>query len=226
MTYIARINIGSPVGQESLQAVPDMVLQVEDIRSLSDESWKFIYWASGDDFETYEDALADDPTIDSYKCLTELPERRLYRITLSDEGQRQTLQPVAVEEDIVGRSLTKTAERVEFLGRFPSRDALYTLRDACREQDRKFELLSLYEEKPTEYDGGQSSRYGVTDTQRDALLAALKQGYFNVPRQTTMENIADSLDISVSALSSRLRRGQQTLLRNTLVQESSDETRE
>lgn len=218
MACLARLNIGHPIGQEALQTVPDMVLQMEDIRSLPDEPWRFIYWASGGDFETYEDALSTDPSITAYTRLSELPDRRLYRVTLSDEGQHHTLQSVAVEEDIVAEGITMTAESVGVLARFPSRQALFVFRDACREQNRDFELLSLYEETP-ESDGDWSNRYGITDGQREALLSALEQGYFNVLRKTTMEHIADSLEISTSALSSRLRRGQQVLLRHTLSQE-------
>lgn len=221
MTYVVHINIGQPIGQEALQAVPDMVLHVEDVRLLPEGECKFIYWASGDDFETYEDALINDPTIASYTCLTDLQDRRLYRITLSTEGRHHTLHQMALEQDIVARSITMTAERVEFLGRLPSRDSLASLRDACRERDRDFELLRLYEEKPSENDGGYNTRYGVTEAQREALLAALENEYFSVPRQATMEDIADSLGISTSALSTRLRRGQQTLLRNTLGQRTS-----
>ncbi|WP_135305636.1 helix-turn-helix domain-containing protein [Haloarcula amylovorans] len=221
MTYIARMNIDRPVAFEALQAVPNMVLQIEDAHRLEEEPERFIFWASGDDFETFETALDADPTIASYSCLAKRPDRRLYRIFLSEEGRATTLYQITAREDIVAWNVTLTAEGVEFQARFPSREAFFTLRDAARERNRNFELLSLYEEKPTENGGGSSNRYGVTDAQQEALLAALEQGYFSVPRQTTMKAVAESLDISTSALSSRLRRGQQALLRNTLAQEPS-----
>lgn len=220
MSYIARINIGQPIGQEALQTVPGMSLEMEDIRLVSDDEWRLIYWASGDDFKVYESALPDDPTISSYTCLTQLPNRRLYRVSLSKEGYLHTLANIMAEQDIVARSIIMSVDRVEFYGRFPSRDALYSLRDACRDLDRDFELLSLFEETSSENAGEISNRYDVTDSQQEALLAALEQGYFSVPRQTTMEDIANSLEISTSALSTRLRRGQQALLRDTLAQET------
>lgn len=221
MSYIARIHIDRPVAHEALQTVPNMVLQIEDVHWLEDEPEKFIVWASGDDFETFETALAGDPTIASYTCLTKLPDRRLYRIILSEEGRANTLYPISAKEDVVARSITLSAEGTDILARFPSREALSNFQDAAHERNRMFELLSLYEEKPTENDGGRGNRYGVTAAQREALVSALEQGYFSVPRQTTMESVAENLGISTSALSSRLRRGQQTLLRNTLVQDSS-----
>lgn len=221
MSLIGKMEIGRPVGQKALKAVPDMILEIEDIRSLADEPFKFIFWASNDDFQTYESALTDDPSVSDYKCLTELPERRLYQIQLSEEGQQNTLQPIAVEQDIVPISLTMTVEGVEFVGRFPSRSAIITLKEKCEELDRHFRLINLYEEKPVEKDGGRTNRYGVTSSQRGALIAALEKGYFNVPRETRMEDIADELDISTSALSAQLRRGQKALLRHTLANGSS-----
>ncbi|MHC3439782.1 helix-turn-helix domain-containing protein [Natrialbaceae archaeon A-gly3] len=221
MALIGSAEVGPPPGQDALESVPDMELLFEDIRSKGDEPWKMIVWAMGDDFEKYESALTEDPTIDSYDCLTKLPEKRLYRLQLSDDGQRQTVHSASVEHDITLIRLTATAEREEMLARFPSRDAVVQFREACLERDRRFELLNLYEEKPAKYDGGLESRYGITPGQKEALLTALEKGYFNVPRATTMDEIAEGLDISTSALSTRLRRGQQALLLHTLAQKET-----
>ncbi|WP_226043121.1 helix-turn-helix domain-containing protein [Natrinema sp. DC36] len=211
------MEISPPLGQVSLESVPDMELLFEDIRSAGDEPWKIIVWAMGDDFEKYESTLTIDPTIDTYDCLTKLPEKRLYGLRLSDEGQHQTIHTVSVEHDITIIRLTATANKEELLARFPSRDAVAHLRKACLERNRRFELLNLYKEKSVKKDGGLESRYGITTGQKEALLTALEKGYFNVPRETTMDEIAEELCISTSALSTRLRRGQQALLLNTLA---------
>jgi len=221
MGLIGRAEVGPPPGQNALESVPDMELLFEDIRSRGDEPWKMIVWAMGDDFEKYESALTLDPTIDTYACLIKLPEERLYRLRLSDEGQHQTVHSISVEHDITIIRLTATAEREEILARFPSRDAVVQLREACLERGRRFELLNLYEEKSVKHDGGFESRYGITSGQKEALLTALEKGYFNVPRETTMDEIAEELSISTSALSTRLRRGQQALLLHTLAQDKT-----
>ncbi|QGN07351.1 DNA-binding protein [Halorhabdus sp. CBA1104] len=53
---------------------------------------------------------------------------------------------------------------------------------------------------------------GLTEPQREALLAAAEQGYFAVPRDASLADIAAGLDISASSLSERLRRGQLALI--------------
>ncbi|NEU55812.1 helix-turn-helix domain-containing protein [Halorussus sp. MSC15.2] len=217
MALIGRVETDSQPGQGALQAVPDMILRLEDIRSDHDSEWRVIFWASGDDFEAYEAALADDPDVAGYELLTELPDRRLYGVTLAGNTNPRALHPIVVEQDITILDLTMTAERLRLLARFPSREALAALRDACRERDMEFHLEQLYDEESVANDGGVESRYGVTEPQREALLRALEAGYFDVPRETKMAAIADEMGVSTTALSRRLRRGQRNLLRNTLA---------
>lgn len=52
----------------------------------------------------------------------------------------------------------------------------------------------------------------LTPEQRDALSRAAKRGYFEVPRRTTLQELAGQLDISDTAVSQRLRRGIMNLL--------------
>ena len=216
MSLIGRMEVGPPPGQEALEAVPEMVLHLEDIRATAGEPWRFIFWASEGDFERYEDALESDSTVRSFKCLTELSEKRLYRIVLSEEGQRSSPHPTTIRADITILEITITAAREEVLARFPSRGALFEYRDACLERGRTFKLKTLHEERPGDGSGG-LDRYGLTDAQREALRCALELGYFDVPRETKMETIADDLGISTAACSTRLRRGQRALLRETLA---------
>jgi len=217
MALIGRVETDDQPGQRALEAVPDMVLRLEDIRSAPDEAWRVIFWATGDDFELYESALVEDPEVVNYERLTELPDRRLYRVTLSEAARDRMVHSVVVERDITILDLTLTAERLRILARFPSRESLAAFRDACRERDMESRLEQLYDEEAVTNDGGVESRYGVTEPQRDALLRALTSGYFDVPRRTKMAAIADDIDVSTTALSRRLRRGQRNLLRNTLA---------
>lgn len=59
--------------------------------------------------------------------------------------------------------------------------------------------------------------YGVTDKQREVLQRAYDTGYFEVPKQTSLDPIAEELDISTQAISGRLNRGLDNLLENTIV---------
>jgi predicted DNA binding protein len=53
--------------------------------------------------------------------------------------------------------------------------------------------------------------YGLTDAQAESLRAAVAHGYFEVPRETTAEEVASGMGISKSAFLERLRRGQRAV---------------
>jgi predicted DNA binding protein len=59
--------------------------------------------------------------------------------------------------------------------------------------------------------------FGLTPEQRETLLLAVEDGYFSVPRETTLEDISEEQAISRQAVSERLRRATETVLRKSLV---------
>lgn len=56
----------------------------------------------------------------------------------------------------------------------------------------------------------------LTSSQLDALEAALETGYYDVPRGITLRELAESLDVSASSLSERIRRAEARLVRTHL----------
>lgn len=216
MALIGQARIESPLFREALAAAPGMTLELEDIRQKADEPRRFVVWASGGDFDEFEAGLAADPTVGSHHRLADLGEHRLYRLTLSEAGQRKSGYSKVIEEDVVLLDLTFRAGELVALARLPSREALTAVREAYRERGITFRLERLYSEAETG-DGGPTDAFGVTDAQREALVRALEAGYYDVPRGTTLDPIAEELGISTTALSTRLRRGQQNLLRHTLA---------
>ena len=61
-----------------------------------------------------------------------------------------------------------------------------------------------------------ADRWGLTPAQEAAIQAAHDAGYFQVPRDATATEVAETLDISKSAFLERLRRGQERLLGQVL----------
>ncbi|MFC7073396.1 helix-turn-helix domain-containing protein [Halovenus rubra] len=56
----------------------------------------------------------------------------------------------------------------------------------------------------------------LTEVEREALKAAVDQGYFESPRGTTLNELAEQFDISAPAFSKNLRRGQQKVTRHVV----------
>lgn len=59
--------------------------------------------------------------------------------------------------------------------------------------------------------------FGLTPEQRETLTVAVENGYFSVPRETKLEEIAEEANITKQAASERVRRGTETILRKSLI---------
>lgn len=197
---------------ETLWAVPDVHVEIE--RVVADEEQITPYfWAAGDDISAFEDALEYDDTIQDIVTLENHDEERFYRGYWEQDGDDITHAVSLVEATILEASSDDSEWNVRML--FPDEQMLTKFHDYCSEHDIVFELTRLYDSRRPEALG----KYEITPKQREALLAALDRGYFEVPRSTGLKAIADALDISQNALSTRLRRGHANLISNTLRHE-------
>lgn len=63
----------------------------------------------------------------------------------------------------------------------------------------------------------------LTETQRETLVAALRSGYYEVPRETALSELAEEFGISSQALSNRFRRAHKSLAENAVLITPPDE---
>jgi predicted DNA binding protein len=63
---------------------------------------------------------------------------------------------------------------------------------------------------------GSDGRMGLSPTQHRVVLEAFRSGYYDVPRETTLAELAAEFDVSHQALSECLRRGHSTLVERML----------
>ena len=57
----------------------------------------------------------------------------------------------------------------------------------------------------------------LTDLQRETLLIAHEQGYFDDPRQITLEELSEQIGISPTGVGRRLRRAIARLINGTIA---------
>lgn len=72
-------------------------------------------------------------------------------------------------------------------------------------------------EKLSEYEGSSSPIAQLTDRQREVLEIAYEQGYYEVPREASAEDIARSLQVDASTVSEHLQRAERNLLTQHLT---------
>ncbi|MCU4924631.1 helix-turn-helix domain-containing protein [Halobacteria archaeon AArc-dxtr1] len=106
----------------------------------------------------------------------------------------------------------------QFQLRFPSYDAISAFYAECREHELSIDVRQLSETVAP----GEGERFGLTEPQRELVVAAYEAGYFDVPRQTTLVELGEQSGISDVAASQRLRRGLQSLVGSTVALGAAD----
>lgn len=212
---VAEFTLDHPILRETLAENPETTVFHERSNAVDGERVRILLWAEGGDLDEFESVMDDDPTVQSPICVTDLETRRLYQTELTDEGLHTSVYPMLVEENGVNHELVATSEGWQFRTSFPNHASFERFHDFCRERDIGFELHRLHERRESEAsDSGEA--FGLTTEQLDALVVAMEIGYFQIPRENSLEEVADRLGISANAASHRLRRGLNTLLQNTV----------
>ncbi len=214
MSLIAELRLSDAqlVLRPSVRAAPEMTLEREWATAADRASDPVLFvWASGGDFEAFEAALPEDPTINDYECIDDRGDRRLYRVIVDRDSDTSNPAPIDRQTGASRLSIKTTADGAVLRLRLPGREALTEYIRLLRDQGFTVELLRAHDA-----DDGGGSEYDLSEKQAEALREALGAGYFEVPRNTDLERLAEEFDISEQALSERLRRGVSSVLAATV----------
>lgn len=196
----------------SLKAAPGMTIEREWATAADRASDPVLFvWASGGDFEQFEAALPDDPTINEHERIDVEDGKRLYRVVVNRDGETTNPSPIDRQTGASRLSIKTTAEGATLKVRLPDREALTEYIDLLRENGFTVKLLRAH---PADHVPEQE--YDLSEKQAEALREALAAGYFEVPRETDLGRLAERFDISEQALSERLRRGISSVLAVTV----------
>jgi len=166
-----------------------------------------------------EAALTDAYDVGTWTLVGEAGDTRRYQVLPALSLEEQLGEHVG---DIAGLEALATAEaiiqRIEVrpdgwrqTGWFADREAFRQFSSFWQE-NAGFQLHRLTQDGTSEPAGD-----GLTDRQHEALRIAYEKGYFDIPRRTSLEEVAGELDISPSSVSERLRRAQTELIEETVA---------
>jgi predicted DNA binding protein len=195
---------------ETLRRLEGIEFEIERVVAHDSDQVMPYVWASSIGDADLEAALEDDPSVESLEVLADLGEERLYRMHWIDDID--TLVRILVEEDGTILAAFGRSESWALRTLFPEREALSRTHEFCEEAGLTMHIDSIYR-----LDEGRGGRFGLTETQQSTLLEAFEQGYYDVPRTVTADELATEIDISHQALSEQLRRAHGTLVENAIV---------
>jgi predicted DNA binding protein len=195
----------------TIGTIPRGSIRVVPHSATDPETGLFFFRVEEVDAEAFERALAADPTVEESALAIESDADRVYR--LSHTAETELLSPRVAE--VGGLMLEARSRDQGWVVRLqlPDRDSLASLWEHCEKRGMTFELERLYRQGEWESEGAT----GLTAAQREALLRAYREGYFEEPRETSQEEVADLLDISSTAAGGRIRRGMSKLIETTLA---------
>lgn len=213
MTVIAEISIDADeflLGR-LIAEHPGLSVELERIVPAEKRVMPYI-WGYGPDLDEFESAMNDSPNVNSIAVLDEYEDRSLYKIEWKEPAEQLIIGIADTDASIIE---AHSDEEWLFQIRFEDRTGLARFNEYCLEHDityRLDRLSSLSELSP----GGR--KYDLTAAQYEALSLAVDRGYFRVPREVEYAELAQELGVSVQALSERVRRGADKVLRSALAQ--------
>jgi len=217
MSVIAEISI--PATEFELGRIMNLsgseTVELESLVPTADRAVPF-FWVYDADFEAFERSITDRAGVEGIEKVDSYDDRVLYTFEWSVENDTVFRAVRAADAYILNATGTDSCWRFEL--RFPSHDALSRFQERCRSRGVGFEVLRVY--NPSKPDLG--PWFGLTERQREAIVLAVEEGYYDIPRNCTTVELAEELGISDQAVTERLRRAIVTLVTNTIVASAGD----
>ena len=168
------------------------------------------FWLRGVAVDDVEAAFESQASVGHIRLIDSVEDEYLMRAEWGEEyvGVLSAL----ARNNIPLLTAVGTKDEWNFEVRGESQEALSEFRSYCQENDIPIEVTALHAMRPIQGDG-----YVLTDTQQEALVLAYERGYFDSPRESSLEAIGEELGVTQQSLSSRFRRGHRRLIENTLI---------
>lgn len=172
------------------------------------------FWVPSENVRAVETALRESSSVEDVRLVDEAGPEALFRVEWAPgvDGLIDVIRgsgAIVLEAEGLGDDWS-------FRLRFPDHETLSEFYRACVDAG----ITPRIDEVNNLLGSSRDAENGITESQREALIAALEAGYFDVPRRITLQELADQFGISDTALSQRLRRGLRTLLTPALSRQS------
>jgi len=210
MTTIAELSLSVAefALAQTVEHRPALEIRVESVVAEGPTRTAPLVWFSNVDPAELERALEADPTIADYRQLLERTADGdlFYRLEYAERAASVCRRLYANDGTVLDAEICD--EQWTFRLLFPHREGLAAAVSALEERDITVDVRRMVE-------AGQDEQFettaALTEPQQEAIAEAYRQGYYDVPREISLEELANELDISHQALSERLRRANRVL---------------
>lgn len=177
----------------------------------------FPFLVEHEDRSRLEAALTEDATVASHDLVEWTDTKGIYYIEHTEETRLISTVVTEVNGFLLHTESKDSGWLVRLL--LPDRAALNTVWEYARAEDIRLEIIEIHPNDEVETE----MTYGLTDEQEAALTLAYERGYFSEPRDVSLGDVAEEMDLSSTAMSGRLRRGMRNLIATTIADRDREE---
>jgi hypothetical protein len=195
--------------------LPDMHVELERLVPTGGAVIPYL-WVRGGDYERFERRVVESDAVDAFVALDRLDDWVLYRLEWGNPPD-SLLEGIEASNGVILQAIGD--EDWVFRLRFPDHEAVSTFYNFCTERgigihvDRSYTLTERTES---------GYQFDLSQEQREAVLLGLRMGYFETPSRASLADLAADLGISEQAVSNRVRRGTERVLRQSLLASAAD----
>jgi predicted DNA binding protein len=176
-------------------------------------------WIVGPDHEAVEETLATHPTVTTVEQVDEFEDRSLYALDWMVEYDH--LFRYFRDHGIQILAAGATNGIWTFTLRFQTHHALSAFQAYIEAAQIGVDVSSVTNLRGED----QTTFFGLTDAQRETLITAVREGYYDIPREASTSDLGDRFEISDQAVTERLPRAIAALVQNTLMIDGYHRTR-
>ena len=221
MATIAELSV--PVAEfalaQTIEQRPALELRVESVVAEGPTRTAPLAWFSNVDPADLESALESDPTVAEYRQLLERTADGdlFYRLKYAETAASVCRRVYRHDGTVLDAHVRDEQWTLRLL--FPHREELAAAVTAIEDDGVSIDVRRMVE-------AGQDEQFettaALTEPQQEAIAEAYRQGYYDVPREISLEELANELDISHQALSERLRRANRVLAGEQIDESASE----
>lgn len=189
--------------------LPDVTVELERIIPARNVVIPY-FWVRGTAVDDIEGEFTDHPGVKDIQFVDSVADEYLLRVEWAVDYD--DVLTVLAETEVPLIEATGSKQQWTFDIRGDDRSDIADFHQRCRAVDIPVTLTEMHALAPVET----ATEAALTETQQEALILAYERGYFESPREVTMEDLGDELGISQQAIASRLRRGIKQILGQTL----------
>lgn len=211
MTVVAEFTIppeAFPFG-ETLVEMRDVEIEVDQIVPSGESALPF-FWVRGCDPEAFMEYAEGEPRVRNNRLLEQVENTALFRAEWALDAD---LIDGLKQLDVTIVKSVGTADHWRFEVRTQDRDSFVEFQRVFEDQGIAIDLNRLYDLEELIEDDHRN----LTPEQRETLLTAYREGYFDRPQGATQADLAEEFDISRRAVAERLRRATRNLVGATLL---------